>query len=320
MIIDHLPTGSVFSFLWNLLISISFQFVGFLLTYLLHTTHAARFGSRAGLGVTLIQYGFALRGGRPEEDMDSAGWWGAGNGPNGNGGQEKKPHKPTFATKEEAEDYYRKLNITMVNGMPSGTIPGATMDDLTVPPDATTDWLSFFLMTIGAFSLLLNGAPHFYFYLKISFFYLGWFILLTSLLNFWRVKRWERNILASQRETTVSGREAAGQSSHVLSTQLHRFVSVPMRDMGSLLRNGLGLSRRSRGDSESGEFDVDSAGVGTTRAVPMIPLTPTAGEDTARREMIIAMYAHDPERQRQVIQAFRDDDQLMADMRAAGML
>ncbi len=39
----------------------TFQFVGFLLTYLLHTTHAARCGSRAGLGVTLIQYGFYLR-------------------------------------------------------------------------------------------------------------------------------------------------------------------------------------------------------------------------------------------------------------------
>ena len=93
-----------------------------------------------------------------------------------------------------------------------------------------------------------------------------------------------------------------------------------MRDVGSLLRNGLGLSRRSRGDSESSDFDVDSAGVGTTRAVPMIPLTPTTGEETARREMLVAMYAHDPERQRQIIQAFRDDDQLLADMRAAGML
>jgi len=61
MVIDSLPTGSLFSFCWNLLVSISFQFVGFLLTYLLHTSHAARFGSRAGLGITLIQYGFALR-------------------------------------------------------------------------------------------------------------------------------------------------------------------------------------------------------------------------------------------------------------------
>ena len=152
MIIDHLPTGSVFSFLWNLLISISFQFVGFLLTYLLHTTHAARFGSRAGLGVTLIQYGFALRS-RPEEDQ--TGWWATG-GAYGNAAQEDPPAKPTFGTKEEAEDYYRKLNITMVNGMPSGTIPGATMDDMAVANEATTYWLSFFLMTIGTVPFFLS--------------------------------------------------------------------------------------------------------------------------------------------------------------------
>lgn len=42
-------------------VSMSFQFVGFLLTYLLHTTHAAKNGSRAGLGITLIQYGFYMR-------------------------------------------------------------------------------------------------------------------------------------------------------------------------------------------------------------------------------------------------------------------
>ena len=61
MLIDGLPTGTVFSFAWNFLISISFQFVGFMLTYLLHTTHAGKYGSRAGLGVTLIQYGLFSR-------------------------------------------------------------------------------------------------------------------------------------------------------------------------------------------------------------------------------------------------------------------
>jgi len=40
----------------------SFQLVGFLLTYLLHTTHAAKNGSRAGLGITLVQYGFTMKG------------------------------------------------------------------------------------------------------------------------------------------------------------------------------------------------------------------------------------------------------------------
>lgn len=63
MIIEDLPTGSLITFVANLFTSFFFQFVGFLLTYLLHTTHAAKFGSRAGLGLTLIQYGFYSRTG-----------------------------------------------------------------------------------------------------------------------------------------------------------------------------------------------------------------------------------------------------------------
>ncbi len=60
--VDGLPVGSLFSFVWNGVISMSFQLVGFLLTYLLHTTHAAKNGSRAGLGITLVQYGFYMKG------------------------------------------------------------------------------------------------------------------------------------------------------------------------------------------------------------------------------------------------------------------
>lgn len=93
-------------------------------------------------------------------------------------------------------------------------------------------------------------------------------------------------------------------------------MGAPVRDMSSLLLTGLGLSRRYRSvDPEDVEDDHD-----LDRAVPMTPLRPVPPEESSRREMIVAMYAHDPERQRQIIQAFRDDDQLMADMRAAGML
>ncbi|KAI5460358.1 metal homeostatis protein bsd2 [Mariannaea sp. PMI_226] len=60
--VDGMPVGSFFSFVWNGMISTSFQLVGFLLTYLLHSTHAAKNGSRAGLGITLIQYGFYMKG------------------------------------------------------------------------------------------------------------------------------------------------------------------------------------------------------------------------------------------------------------------
>lgn len=144
MVVDSLPTGSLFSFLWNMLVSISFQFVGFLLTYLLHTTHAAKLGSRAGLGVTLIQYGFAMRS-RAEEwaregagEIDRIEGW---------GWQAPSEPVPTFATAAEADEYYGKLNVTSLPSstptMPMNMEAGALLGD------ATTEWLSFFLMTVG---------------------------------------------------------------------------------------------------------------------------------------------------------------------------
>ncbi|KAI9257107.1 hypothetical protein EDC94DRAFT_635928 [Helicostylum pulchrum] len=42
ILVEGMPVGSIFSFFWNLLISASFQFVGFMLTYLLHTSHASK--------------------------------------------------------------------------------------------------------------------------------------------------------------------------------------------------------------------------------------------------------------------------------------
>ena len=112
-----------------MLISISFQFVGFLLTYLLHTTHAARFGSRAGLGVTLIQYGFALRN-KIDGNPDNWGW--------------SADATPTMETAGEANEYYKNLH----NG--TSTTPGAgDMPSNTFVATATTEWLSFLLMTTG---------------------------------------------------------------------------------------------------------------------------------------------------------------------------
>jgi hypothetical protein len=60
------------------MISMSFQFVGFLLTYLLHTTHAAKNGSRAGLGVTLVQWGFGMKASSSIAPNDSPNDFGGG--------------------------------------------------------------------------------------------------------------------------------------------------------------------------------------------------------------------------------------------------
>lgn len=135
MIIDSLPTGSVFSFLWNMLVSISFQFLGFLLTYLLHTTHAARLGSRAGLGITLIQYGFALRAKLENSLAEENPWdetWKTGDKP--------------FPTAAEASsnDFYKSYNTSLAF---NSTLSEEEATILVA--DATTEWLSFFLMTVG---------------------------------------------------------------------------------------------------------------------------------------------------------------------------
>ena len=127
--IDGLATGTLFSFAWNMLVSISFQFVGFLLTYLLHTTHAAKLGSRAGLGITLIQYGFAMRGREDFSGAEADVW-------------ARKPEepRPTFATAAEAEAYYNN---------PNNTAPAANVEAAYIAGEATSEWLSFLLMTVG---------------------------------------------------------------------------------------------------------------------------------------------------------------------------
>ena len=80
MIVDDLPTGSVLIFAFNLFTSFFFQFLGFVITYFLSTTHAARYGSRAGLGLTFIQYGAYWRTAQNLESASRAEqqevtWW-----------------------------------------------------------------------------------------------------------------------------------------------------------------------------------------------------------------------------------------------------
>lgn len=58
--VEGLPVGNIANFVWNGLVTVAFQFIGFVLCYLLHTSHAAKHGSRAGLGITFIFYGWGM--------------------------------------------------------------------------------------------------------------------------------------------------------------------------------------------------------------------------------------------------------------------
>jgi len=132
--VEGLPVGSVFSFIWNGMISMSFQLVGFLLTYLLHTTHAAKNGSRAGLGITLIQSGFYMKGTASGSDSSP-----------GNGGD------PAYNQPPDPNSHNFDPNtVTAVPGSES-TGSGGNGGWGAV---AGSEWLAYILMIVGWFILI----------------------------------------------------------------------------------------------------------------------------------------------------------------------
>lgn len=186
-------------------VSFSFQFVGFLLTYVLHTTHAAKYGSRVGLGMTMIQFGLNLRA-RAEELIDTGRFPSDPSDPdppNGANADEiaaentiaafygpqslwpvkvADPDHPDAPPRilnniHDAELYALEHNTTLVDMMhlPSAADVGRA-----------NEWFSFFLMSIG------------------------WFLVLTSLGGLWRVKRFEKGLRDAQRESEAAQAAANG--------------------------------------------------------------------------------------------------------------
>lgn len=131
--VDGLPVGSVFSFAWNGMISMSFQLVGFLLTYLLHTTHAAKNGSKAGLGLTLVQYGFYMKGSsvsRPDGDGDS------------------------YTSPPDPNSHDFDPNSIGDNTAAAVGAQGQGSGNSALSAISTSEWISYILMIVGWFILI----------------------------------------------------------------------------------------------------------------------------------------------------------------------
>ena len=113
------------------MISMSFQLVGFLLTYLLHTTHAAKNGSRAGLGITLVQYGFYMKGSHSSIVSPPA------------NGQD-----PAFNQPPDPNSHNFDPNQVNAGAGTDGSSSGGIGDM------ASSDWIAYILMIIGWFILI----------------------------------------------------------------------------------------------------------------------------------------------------------------------
>jgi hypothetical protein len=139
----------------------------------------------------------------------------------------------------------------------------------------TTEWLSFFLMTIGESKIYVITSTN-----KLGI--LGWFILLTSLLSFWRVKRWERGILTPQRLPAPRTAEEAARD-HALISNIEEAFGLPILSRSDL-RAGLGFGGRAR-DSEREYIvhEADAAGRMDDEREPMMPVIEGDGDEERDR-------------------------------------
>ncbi|KAG0025123.1 hypothetical protein BGZ81_007406 [Podila clonocystis] len=103
VLVDGLPVGSMFGFMWNM--------ISFFLTYLLHTSHSTKNGSKMGLGVTFISMGWQLMNG-----------------------------KSALGDDNDDEEYDNDTGYVSPDPLPSGKF-AETM--------AESEWLSFLLMALG---------------------------------------------------------------------------------------------------------------------------------------------------------------------------
>lgn len=124
----------------------------------------------------------------------------------------------------------------------------------------------------------------------------GWFILLTSILGFWRVKRWERNIVASQQPAPTDGPRAS-RSPFEGIFGLH---SLPSRDF---FRQGFGMNTRQEDIEAQAETDAHQDEIDEEELIQHLNISPD-----------------DPNRARLVAEALINERRLQNDLRAAGLL
>ena len=128
----------------------------------------------------------------------------------------------------------------------------------------------------------------------------GWFILLTSLLGFWRVKRWERGILSAQGETAAPATPEEHARSAAIIHSIERAFGLQGLADGSLLRAGLGFpSAEHREQRQSVDEDEDAP---------------------ARNSYVLPLDPADPERNERIARAYADEARLHHDLRNAGLL
>lgn len=166
--IEGLPVANWLNFVWNLVVSVCFQFVGFLITYLLHTSHAAKNGSQAGLGLTLIQFGWSTI-------PLSQGSIAAKSG----GGQRFEPELPSAVDVDGAMTMNGGLD-GFESSLPSTTEAAEAAAAASDTPVPSTTYFSYMILVLGVF------------------------ITVKACYDYWQVRRKEYKLTHQSTETATS--------------------------------------------------------------------------------------------------------------------
>lgn len=68
--VDGIPAGTMFQFIYSILVTFLFQFIGFIICYIFSISHAGKLGARAGLGLNIMNFAFTV----PVEGSESSSW------------------------------------------------------------------------------------------------------------------------------------------------------------------------------------------------------------------------------------------------------
>ncbi|CAK9439379.1 uncharacterized protein LODBEIA_P35290 [Lodderomyces beijingensis] len=171
--VQGLPMGNIANFAWNALVTIAFQFVGFILCYLLHTSHAAKQGSRFGLGVNLIMYGWNVM-------------------PVNTGNANEKPQKLII---DDANDFDIDKNAKFTGRVDNYVASGVFVQGAN---DAADDALGG-----GSYA----NAP----YVAYGLIAFGLFVILKSCVDYYKIKQMEKQILNPSVSSAVETQTVTGQ-------------------------------------------------------------------------------------------------------------
>ena len=147
----------------------------------------------------------------------------------------------------------------------------------------------------------------------------GWFILLNSLLGFWRIKRWERSILESHRENPSAPLPDTGNGNRqgTFSSHLERTLGLRIPD-ARMVRMGLGLDGNSHHIQDDGqllfEYDENFVHGGMRQSAEEEHF------ESIENEISRSFPTDHPDRERLIAEAVASERRLQNDLRAAGLL